>query len=138
MFPLNRENGRVNYTAWLSATIEPSKTATEHALREAFHYFDVDNDGFVSEHDLKEILGADDPCVQQLFEDGDGRLDEASFQKRLLDVVNNIESTPALGRARTTTAPTINYDDAESTLPRSRRGFSSFAVKASRTAAPTI
>lgn len=48
--------GTINYTDFLIATLDKKKLLDEQVLWEAFKYFDVDNDGTISINDLQNAL----------------------------------------------------------------------------------
>jgi hypothetical protein len=48
----------INYTEWIAATLEAHGQIEEDRIAEAFDRLDVDNTGFITKHDLREILGA--------------------------------------------------------------------------------
>lgn len=51
-------DGRINYTEFIAATLDFKATLDEEALQSAFQLFDIDNSGFITVEDLKEVLNA--------------------------------------------------------------------------------
>jgi calcium-dependent protein kinase len=49
-------NGKINYSEFLSATIEVKHVLTEEKLWAVFKYFDIDNSGFITSQNLKEAF----------------------------------------------------------------------------------
>lgn len=49
-------DGLINYSEFLAATVDRKKALTMQNLQFAFHHFDVDNSGFITEQDLAEVF----------------------------------------------------------------------------------
>lgn len=49
-------DGLINYSEFLAATVDKKKALTMQNLQFAFHHFDVDNSGFITEQDLTEVF----------------------------------------------------------------------------------
>ena len=49
-------DGVINYSEFLAATIDKQKTLTMQNLMFAFHHFDVDNSGYITEQNLSEVF----------------------------------------------------------------------------------
>ena len=49
-------DGLINYSEFLAATVDRKKALTMQNLQFAFHHFDVDNSGFITEQDLTEVF----------------------------------------------------------------------------------
>jgi len=56
--------GRINYSSFLAATVEKHKVLTLNNLWFAFHHFDVDNSGFITEDGLVEVFHREGKKVQ--------------------------------------------------------------------------
>jgi calcium-dependent protein kinase len=54
-FDFNK-NGEVNYSEFMAATVDKKKALTKANLQFAFHYFDTDNEGYITKDDLKEVF----------------------------------------------------------------------------------
>jgi len=50
------KDGTINYSEFLTATVDKKRTLTTANLQFAFHHFDTDNEGFITRHDLKEVF----------------------------------------------------------------------------------
>jgi len=48
-FSHHDRNGQINYSEFLAATVDKSKALSHHNLCFAFHHFDVNNSGFITE-----------------------------------------------------------------------------------------
>lgn len=49
-------DGEINYTEFLAVTVDRRKAITEANLTFAFHHFDIDNSGFITEANLEECF----------------------------------------------------------------------------------
>jgi len=49
-------DGRINYTEFIAATLDFKAALDEEALQTAFQLFDIDNSGFITIENLKEVL----------------------------------------------------------------------------------
>jgi Ca2+-binding EF-hand superfamily protein len=49
-------DGLINYSEFLAATIDRNKALTMQNLQFAFHHFDVDGSGYITEQDLTEVF----------------------------------------------------------------------------------
>lgn len=49
-------DGEINYSEFLAATVDKKKALTLQNLWFAFHHFDVDNSGFITEKGLAEVF----------------------------------------------------------------------------------
>jgi calcium-dependent protein kinase len=50
------KDGQINYTEFLAATVDKKKALTLQNLTFAFHHFDVDNSGYITESGLVEVF----------------------------------------------------------------------------------
>lgn len=50
------KEGTINYSEFLAATVDKRKTLTMQNLWFAFHHFDVENTGYITEKGLKEVF----------------------------------------------------------------------------------
>lgn len=50
------QDGQINYSEFLAATVDRRKTLTLQNLWFAFHHFDVDNSGYITEAGLTEVF----------------------------------------------------------------------------------
>jgi len=89
--------GKVHYTEWLAATIKPSASQTETAMRKVFDFMDIDCTGQVSKLELAEILGGDDAAATALAaadKAGDGFISWEEFQQIISDMVKRMGDDP--------------------------------------------
>ena len=49
-------DGLINYSEFLAATVDRKKALTMQNLQFAFHHFDVDSSGYITEQDLAEVF----------------------------------------------------------------------------------
>ena len=49
-------NGKINYTEFLSATVEVHRFLTEERLWMMFKHFDVDDSGYISRANVKKVM----------------------------------------------------------------------------------
>jgi len=49
-------DGLINYSEFLAATVDRKKALTMQNLQFAFHHFDVDGSGYITEQDLAEVF----------------------------------------------------------------------------------
>ena len=49
-------DGEINYTEFLAVTVDRRKAITENNLLFAFHHFDINNTGFITESALEECF----------------------------------------------------------------------------------
>jgi calcium-dependent protein kinase len=59
------KEGTINYSEFLAATVDKKKTLTMQNLWFAFHHFDVDNSGFITEHGLAEVFHREGRRISQ-------------------------------------------------------------------------
>lgn len=50
------QDGLINYSEFLAATVDRKKALTMQNLAFAFHHYDVDNSGFITEAGLTEVF----------------------------------------------------------------------------------
>ena len=50
------DDGHIDYSEFLAATINKDKANTIDNLKFAFHHFDVDNSGFITSENLQEVF----------------------------------------------------------------------------------
>ena len=57
--------GAINYSEFLAATIDKQKALSMQNLMFAFHHFDVDNSGYITEENLSEVFHREGRKVTQ-------------------------------------------------------------------------
>jgi len=87
------KSGTINYTEFIAATMERSVYLKEEKLWAAFKLFDKDGNGKISASELRDVLGADDNCkndikyYEQMIKEadlnGDGEIDYSEFIKMM-------------------------------------------------------
>jgi Ca2+-binding EF-hand superfamily protein len=79
------QNGRINWTEFLAATIEAAGHIQEERIAEAFDRLDNDKSGFISSDDLVAFLGNGcskedaDEIVRSADKNGDGKISWVSL-----------------------------------------------------------
>jgi len=82
-------NGKVQYTEWLAATIQPQTLKSKKMLKEAFSFFDVMQKGFIEREGLEYLLGSiedADGVLDRGDRDGDGNISYEEFEKLMKNV----------------------------------------------------
>jgi calcium-dependent protein kinase len=59
------KEGTINYSEFLAATVDKKKALTMQNLWFAFHHFDVDNSGFITEQSLAEVFHREGRKISQ-------------------------------------------------------------------------
>lgn len=49
-------DGEINYSEFLAVTVDRRKAITDNNLLFAFHHFDIDNSGYITEANLEECF----------------------------------------------------------------------------------
>ena len=86
------DKGLINYSEFLIATIDKKKIIDEEIILQAFKFFDVDNDGLVSQTDFRSALSKSGRSKEDLEEDKSGILKE--FQDINYEKFKQILVTP--------------------------------------------
>lgn len=60
-------SGEINYSEFLAATVDRQRALTKENLRFAFHYFDTDNEGYITKDDLKEVFRRQGTSISDEF-----------------------------------------------------------------------
>lgn len=94
-------DGKIEYTEFISATLEAEMVLKREQLKETFDRLDIDCNGYIEEFELREHLGVDysPSLVQQALEkadkDADGKISYSEFESKciycmLFQVAGNI------------------------------------------------
>ena len=80
------QNGRIDYTEFIAATIDASKYYKNERLLEAFESFDKDKNGQISKNELIETLNAEkcqekeiEKFIKAVDKDGNGKISKEEF-----------------------------------------------------------
>lgn len=82
-------NGAINYTEFIAATLDQSIIVNENAkIKDAFRVFDKDGDGVIDESELKAALQSEDAeqiksMMNECDENNDGKVDYDEFAKMM-------------------------------------------------------
>jgi len=88
-------NGAIDYTEFISATINKSKLLTKERLKTAFDHFDKNHSGFINLAEIKTLLDQgkkiDDKVwrdmIKQVDINGDGEISYAEFEKMMESMI---------------------------------------------------
>lgn len=86
--------GKVHYTEWLAATMKPSTLATDKAIKQVFHYLDIDQSGLIKPHELFRVLGCSDTVKNVLDAadaDGDRTINEEEFRALMRSMAKRLD-----------------------------------------------
>lgn len=77
-------NSKLDYSEWLSATLESAQIASQRTIRELFSYFDADGGGKISQQELVNVI-ENEKEVREVLQthdtSRDGQLDFQEFQQ---------------------------------------------------------
>ena len=80
------QNGKIDYTEFLAATIGRVNYNKKERLFEAFTMYDKDNDGFITKEELLKVLKAEksqekeiEKYIKAVDKDGNGKIDYNEF-----------------------------------------------------------
>lgn len=85
-------NGMIDYSEFITATIDWQKHLSQDMLEKAFNVFDIDKSGSISIREIKQFLGVEDEdeddmwCVilKEADLNGDGEIDMDEFKELML------------------------------------------------------
>ena len=89
-------DGLINYSEFLAATVDKSKALTMQNLWFAFHHFDVENSGFITEQGLTEVFHREGrkftpeqihEIMKQVDQDNKGKISFDEFTKLMRNVI---------------------------------------------------
>ena len=81
------QDGKLNYTEFLAATVDKNKAVTQQNLKLAFHHFDVDNSGKITSENLLEVFKRQgqhmtkDECDKMINEANPENANELNFKE---------------------------------------------------------
>lgn len=75
-------DGTINFSEFVTVTIEKGRLLSEEMLRKAFNMFDIDGNGYITIDELKETIPIDGKNSDEIWEeimnevdfDGDGQV----------------------------------------------------------------
>lgn len=91
-------DGVINYSEFLAATVNKHEALTMQNLQFAFHHFDVQNTGYITEESLKEVFQREGRKItkDQIHEmmtsvdtESKGKLSFADFTKIMKQILDN-------------------------------------------------
>lgn len=86
------QNGYVDYSEFLMATVKKETVSNKKNLETAFRLFDLDGNGTISAKELKNILGEDcsdivwEEVISKVDQNGDGSIDLKEFKDMMMDL----------------------------------------------------
>ena len=100
-------DGEINYTEFLAVTVDRRKAITSANLTFAFHHFDIDNTGYITEENLAECFRREGKhftheelteILAQCQTATPGQITFDEFQSFMREILNNADTPTALGR----------------------------------------
>ena len=100
-------DGEINYTEFLAVTVDRRKAITEQNLLFAFHHFDIDNTGFITEQNLEECFRREGKhlsheelaaMLAQVTTAEPGRISYDEFKAFMQEVLQSESSPTSAGR----------------------------------------
>ena len=94
-------SGQINYSVFLAATVEKQKVLTQNNLWFAFHHFDVENSGYITEEGLVEVFHREGKKISrekihEIMKDADplnkGKISFDDFTKIMKETLNYTNS----------------------------------------------
>ena len=85
------KNGHIDYSEFISATIDKRKLLSKERLKAAFAIFDRDNNGFISAQEVRAVLDHGKKLDERIWIDvikevdinGDGEISYNEFEKMM-------------------------------------------------------
>lgn len=89
-------SGEIDFTEFVSATVNKDTLMQDEKLRAAFNYFDRDGCGHLKVSEIKEVLGIGKKTTDKVWEDiireidinGDGEIEFDEFRKMMRNLLN--------------------------------------------------
>lgn len=92
------KNGAINYNEFIAATLNAKIASDFERIEKAFEFFDLDNDGFIDEVELKDALAGKEfekidisifqEALQECDMNGDGKVDFSEFTQAMENKLN--------------------------------------------------
>jgi calcium-dependent protein kinase len=60
-------SGEIDFSEFVTATVDKSKLLQEEKLKEAFKYYDADGSGSISTDEIKEVLGVGKQISEEVW-----------------------------------------------------------------------
>ncbi|KAM3144380.1 hypothetical protein pb186bvf_003544 [Paramecium bursaria] len=89
-------SGTIDYSEFIIATMDRKKAVQKEKLKEAFQVFDKDGNGFISEAEIKEVLGPSlvgydegmwHQMIMEIDQNGDGQISYEEFCEMMMKVI---------------------------------------------------
>lgn len=89
-------NGFIDYTEFLKATVDVKKILNSDNLKIAFNMFDSDSSGSISAQELKKVLASGlaseedvwHNIIKEVDQNGDGEIDFSEFESIIMNNLN--------------------------------------------------
>merc|ERR1712183_191890 len=87
-------NGRINYTEWLTGTIQPVLIASEATTKELFNFLDSNASGNITRKELRHLITKEeaDEVLRDYDKSGDHYLDYKEFKDAVAQVAKRRSS----------------------------------------------
>ena len=90
-------NGEIEYSEWITATINKERLLSDEKLMAAFKLFDKDGGGTIQADELKSVLGVGKKFDEQIWKDiiadvdgdGDGNIDYDEFKTMMQKLIKD-------------------------------------------------
>jgi calcium-dependent protein kinase len=91
------QDGQLNYTEFLAATVNKQKVVQKNNMKLAFHHFDIDNSGIITADNLHEVfqrqghkteMSKVKEMIKECNPQKDNELTYAEFEKMVSDMVD--------------------------------------------------
>merc|ERR1712070_658176 len=90
--------GEIDFFEFIIAATDQQQSLSKQKIAQAFHTFDIDGDGFITEDELKQVMGGieiDKEMWIDILEDcddnNDGMISKDEFGNLLLKIFNDEE-----------------------------------------------
>eukprot|EP01017_Pseudomicrothorax_dubius_P024218 TRINITY_DN2577_c0_g1_i2.p2 TRINITY_DN2577_c0_g1~~TRINITY_DN2577_c0_g1_i2.p2 ORF type:complete len:342 (+),score=75.02 TRINITY_DN2577_c0_g1_i2:576-1601(+) len=88
-------SGHIDYSEWVTATINRQSLLSKQRLEAAFKMFDLDGNGYISIEELKSVFGPNvsseiwKEIISEVDDNGDGQISLKEFKEMMLKLVKN-------------------------------------------------